>query len=94
MASRTQTAGDDRTDAVVATFRNMYTAMRAESRSCVELWLQSAERELGGTLILQAPTGKRDLPEAALGLGQVAASFASERFPRIAAPFMPGAAAS
>lgn len=87
MASRIQTAaGDDRIDAVIATFRNMYTAMRAESRSCVDLWLHSAESELGGTLILQAPTTKRDLPEAALGLGQVAASFASERFASVTAP--------
>lgn len=81
------TADTDRVDAVVDRFRTLYMRMRAESQACVDLWLDTATRQLGGTLVLQAPSAsaKRDLPEAAL---------ASERFAAIAGPLFPGAAAS
>jgi hypothetical protein len=54
-------------------FARVYERMRQDGRDSIDLWLDSAENGMGGTLRLQAPCPprKRTIPEA---------GFATERF--------------
>lgn len=58
---------------VAAYLATAIATMRPASRHAVLSWVHAAESDLGGTLVLQAPTGRRDLPEAV---------YASERWPQ------------